>query len=59
MELETILHCDGIWLHAYRYSNGDNWQFETPLPDFAKPFQPLPSQLSSQPTNCMASANPL
>jgi hypothetical protein len=35
MSDEMILHCDGIWLHALRYS-GKNWQFETEFPSWAK-----------------------
>jgi len=35
IELENILHCDGIWLHALKYS-GDDWSFSTEFPDWAK-----------------------
>jgi len=31
MELESLLHCDGIWLHALRY-RGNGWDFRTPDP---------------------------
>ncbi len=35
--LEDLLHCDGIWLHALRYS-GKDWSFETKYPDWAQGF---------------------
>ena len=34
---EHLLHCDGIWLHAYQYS-GNKWSFKTELPSWAQPF---------------------
>lgn len=34
MDLERILHCDGIWLHALKYQ-GQNWSFKTDLPIWA------------------------
>jgi len=37
MELESLLHCDGIWLHALRY-RGNGWDFQTPVPQWAEPF---------------------
>lgn len=33
-ELESLLHCDGIWLHALQYA-GKGWSFEAPTPDWA------------------------
>jgi len=33
-EDEALVHCDGIWLHALRYS-GKNWSFETQEPEWA------------------------
>jgi hypothetical protein len=33
-ELEQLLHCDGIWLHALQYS-GPGWEFHTPFPKWA------------------------
>jgi hypothetical protein len=36
-ELERLLHCDGIWLHAQRYE-GKDWSFTAPLPSWAKDF---------------------
>jgi RNA pseudouridylate synthase len=33
-ELERLLHCDGIWLHALRYK-GDGWGFRAPEPKWA------------------------
>lgn len=33
-ELERLLHCDGIWLHALRYE-GKGWCFEAPKPSWA------------------------
>ncbi len=33
-ELERILHCDGIWLHALKYQ-GEKWSFQTPYPTWA------------------------
>jgi len=47
-ELEMLLHCDGIWLHALRYSSKGTggssglergWSFQAPHPDWALPFQ--------------------
>lgn len=35
-ELEHLLHCDGIWLHALRYE-GKDWAFEAPPPPWAMP----------------------
>ena len=35
VELENILHCDGIWLHALKYE-GDDWSFATDFPVWAK-----------------------
>jgi len=37
MELESLLHCDGIWLHALRY-RGDGWDFQTPIPSWSEIF---------------------
>jgi tRNA pseudouridine synthase 9 len=37
MELESLLHCDGIWLHALRY-RGNGWDFRTPDPAWAQIF---------------------
>lgn len=43
--LESILHCDGIWLHALRYE-GSDWSFEAPRPAWSLPFDlPRPSLL--------------
>ena len=42
MELESLLHCDGIWLHALRY-RGNGWDFQTPAPQWAEPFLEKPS----------------
>jgi hypothetical protein len=36
-ELERLLHCDGIWLHAHRYE-GKGWGFTAPLPPWAEGF---------------------
>ena len=36
-DLESILHCDGIWLHAKKYS-GLDWSFETSVPAWAESF---------------------
>ena len=33
-ELERLMHCDGIWLHALRYE-GKDWAFETAKPHWA------------------------
>ena len=33
-ELERLLHCDGIWLHALRYQ-GKGWCFQAPTPEWA------------------------
>ena len=33
-ELETMLHCDGIWLHALKYQ-GDGWAFASDPPSWA------------------------
>eukprot|EP01041_Mallomonas_annulata_P003530 gene3530-7023_t len=33
-QLEQLLHCDGIWLHALRYK-GSGWEFEAPRPAWA------------------------
>jgi hypothetical protein len=33
-ELERLLHCDGIWLHALRYK-GRGWCFQAPTPAWA------------------------
>lgn len=33
--LERVLHCDGIWLHALQYE-GEKWRFRTRLPDWAR-----------------------
>jgi hypothetical protein len=38
LELETSLHCNGIWLHALRYESKGQWRFETPIPDWASVF---------------------
>ena len=38
VRLEHVVHCDGIWLHALRYS-GRDWSFQTAFPDWAAPFQ--------------------
>ena len=35
MELENILHCDGIWLHALKYE-GNGWSFATDFPEWAR-----------------------
>lgn len=36
-ELERLMHCDGIWLHAQRYRHGaGEWSFEAPVPAWAK-----------------------
>lgn len=37
LALEQYVHCDGIWLHAFRYA-GKNWSFATPWPNWAKTF---------------------
>ena len=37
MELESLLHCDGIWLHALRY-RGNGWDFRTPDPIWTEIF---------------------
>jgi 23S rRNA-/tRNA-specific pseudouridylate synthase len=39
VNLERALHCDGIWLHALRYRKGTDWDFCTPLPNWADPFK--------------------
>ena len=36
-QLEHLVHCDGIWLHAFRYS-GSGWSFTAPIPEWAKDF---------------------
>ena len=36
-ELEMMLHCDGIWLHALSY-RGDGWAFTTRPPHWAQVF---------------------
>jgi hypothetical protein len=33
-ELEMLLHCDGIWLHALKYE-GEGWAFKTKPPAWA------------------------
>ena len=33
-ELETMLHCDGIWLHALKYK-GEGWTFASEPPSWA------------------------
>jgi hypothetical protein len=33
-QLEGLLHCDGIWLHALRYQ-GTGWGFQAPTPSWA------------------------
>lgn len=37
-DFEHLMHCDGIWLHALRYS-GSTWSFETKYPSWAKEFE--------------------
>lgn len=49
LELEQLLHCDGIWLHALKYagppgggSSGTDscgWSFQAPDPVWATPFR--------------------
>jgi hypothetical protein len=36
-ELERLLHCDGVWLHALRYE-GQQWRFQAPMPLWSQPF---------------------
>lgn len=36
---EHLLHCDGIWLHAFRYS-GSDWAFAADVPVWAEQFLP-------------------
>ena len=43
-ELERLLHCDGIWLHALRY-RGKGWSFQAPLPQWAVSDSYLPPDL--------------
>lgn len=48
LELEQLLHCDGIWLHALKYSgppgggssstDSCGWSFQAPDPVWAAPF---------------------
>jgi hypothetical protein len=33
-DLERVLHCDSIWLHALQYQ-GEYWRFRTRLPSWA------------------------
>lgn len=44
--LEHLLHCDGVWLHALRYS-GSGWSFETQFPDWAQCFRATATSSSS------------
>jgi hypothetical protein len=41
-KLERILHCDGIWLHAFRYQS-PSFAFQTSPPIWAAPFCSKPS----------------
>ena len=34
-DIERVLHCDGIWLHALQYQ-GASWRFRTRLPNWAR-----------------------
>lgn len=38
LELESLLHCNGIWLHALRYERPGHWKFETSWPAWAREF---------------------
>ena len=38
---ESILHCDGIWLHALKYEYQNQWSFETSWPDWAQHFNTI------------------
>jgi uncharacterized damage-inducible protein DinB len=38
VHIEHMVHCDGIWLHALKYS-GKDWSFQTPFPDWASYFK--------------------
>lgn len=40
LQAETLVHCQGIWLHALRYS-GNGWEFKTSKPSWALPFDQL------------------
>lgn len=36
-DLGHLLHCDGIWLHAWKYS-GKSWSFQAPSPSWSAGF---------------------
>lgn len=38
LEMESVLHCNGIWLHALRYERPGHWRFETAWPKWASHF---------------------
>ena len=48
VEIENALHCDNVWLHAFRYQ-GPDFDFQAPLPDWAGDFKGVQEELSSQP----------